>query len=184
VHNLRLAARVVRTTQGTRARNPHRSFGICFALLLRRQPHITKGIKVIVQDIMTSAPMTVSLQTSIGDALNTLTEEGIRHLPVTRGGEVVGILSDRDLGSLGLSLVSDVETRDGVRARLSQPVASLMSGGVITIEQNAELSEAVELLIEEKLSALPVVEGGTTTLVGIVSYIDLLRAAGPALDSL
>jgi len=139
---------------------------------------------LIVQDIMTADPTTVSETTSIGEALNTLSEEGIRHLPVVRHGDVVGILSDRDLSSLGFSMVNDMAGYEQIRARLSQPVSALMSGGVVSIGQDAELSEAVELFVEEKLSALPVVESGTSTLVGIISYIDLLKAASTALESL
>lgn len=139
---------------------------------------------MIVQEIMTADPTTVSENTSIGDALNTLSDEGIRHLPVTRQGDVVGILSDRDLSSLGFSLVNDMAGSEQVRARLSQPVSALMSGGVVTIGQDAELSEAVDLFVEEKLSALPVVESGSSTLVGIISYIDLLKAVSGALEGL
>lgn len=139
---------------------------------------------MIVQDIMTPDPTTVSETTSIGDAMSVLSESNIRHLPVTRGGDVVGILSDRDVAALGYRLANDVEAIESLRTRLSQPVSVLMTGGVVTVDQDSDVSEVVELLLEEKLSAVPVVESGTTSLVGIVSYIDVLRVAGEALDRL
>ena len=113
-----------------------------------------------------------------------MSEKGIRHLPVTRDGDMVGILSDRDLGRLGFSLVGDTEAFDRLRTRLSQPVSLLMTGSVVTIGQEADLIEAVELLLDEKLSAIPVVQSGTASLVGIVSYVDLLRTAAPAFADL
>lgn len=137
---------------------------------------------MIVQDIMTPDPTTVTETTGLGEAMGVLTEGNIRHLPVTRGGDVVGMLSDRDVASLGYRLANDVEHIDSLRARLSQPVSSMMSGGVVTVGQDADVSEVVELLLEEKLGAVPVVESGTTRLVGIVSYVDVLRAVGDVLD--
>jgi CBS domain-containing protein len=56
-----------------------------------------------------------------------------------------------------------------------------MTGGVITIARNASVAEIVDVLLEERLSALPVVEPGTQELAGIVSYVDVLRAAQPML---
>jgi acetoin utilization protein AcuB len=137
---------------------------------------------MIAQDIMTKDPLTVSETTSIGDALTSMSERGVRHLPVVRGAEVVGILSDRDLRNLGVSMVSDMYGYDRLRARLSQPVAALMTGGVVTVDRDVAVSEVVDVLIEEKLSAIPVVEPGTQELVGIISYLDVLHAVQPLLE--
>ena len=54
---------------------------------------------------MTRDPVTVNERATIGEAWRLLAEESIRHLPVVRDGDVVGILSDRDFRSLGVSLV-------------------------------------------------------------------------------
>jgi acetoin utilization protein AcuB len=136
---------------------------------------------MIADDIMTPKPMTVTETVTIGEALTLLSEEGIRHLPVVRGGDVVGILSDRDFRNLGLSMVSEAYSYDRLRAQLSQPVSVLMTGGVVTVSRDASVAEIVDVLLEEKLSALPVVEPGTQELAGIVSYVDVLRAAQPML---
>jgi acetoin utilization protein AcuB len=137
---------------------------------------------MIAEDIMTREPLTVTETVSIGEALRVLSEAGIRHLPVVRGGDVVGILSDRDFTGLGLALVNDVERYDQLRARLSRPVSTLMSGSVVSVSREAPVSEIVELMLEEKLGAVPVVEGNTLELAGIVSYVDVLRAAQDLLD--
>jgi CBS domain-containing protein len=138
---------------------------------------------MIAEDIMTRKPVTVTEKVSIGEALALLGEAGIRHLPVVRGGEVIGILSDRDFSGLGIALVNDIRSYDKFRSRLSQPVSTLMSGGVLTVGRDAEIGEVVELMVEEKLSAVPVVETGTQELVGIVSYVDVLKVARPLLEA-
>jgi acetoin utilization protein AcuB len=131
---------------------------------------------MIVEDIMTPKPLTVTETVGIGEAMTLMSERGIRHLPVTRGNEVVGILSDRDFRNLGVSMVNDMYGYEQLRTRLSQPVSALMSGDVITIDRDASVAEVVEVLLEEKMGALPVVEPGTRELAGIVSYLDVLRS--------
>jgi len=137
---------------------------------------------MIAEDIMTREPVTVTESVSIGEALRLLAEASIRHLPVVRNGDVVGILSDRDFRELGVPIIADGASYDRMRARLSQPVSVLMTGGVITVDRDADLSEVVEVMLEEKLSAVPVVESETTELAGIVSYVDVLRAVQPMLE--
>lgn len=131
---------------------------------------------MLAEDIMTRDPVTVTERVTIGEALNVLADQGIRHLPVVRGSEVVGILSDRDFTGLGVAIINDVQGYDQLRARLAQPVSTLMSGGVVTVSPDTEVVELVDLMVEEKLGALPVVGGEDDRLVGIVSYIDVLRA--------
>ncbi len=134
------------------------------------------------EDIMTSNPVTVSERTTIDEALRLMGERDIRHLPVVRGQDVIGIVSDRDFRSLGLSLVQDAATSQTLRARLRDHVGDLMAGGVVTVDTEATLKEIIGLLLDEKLSAVPVVSPGTTELVGIVSYVDVLRALEDEVD--
>lgn len=137
---------------------------------------------MIAEDIMTRDPLTVTEATSIGEALTTLNEEGIRHLPVVRGGDVVGILSDRDFASIHGAVTGDEQSFDTLKARLNQPVSALMTGGVVTVDADSELTEIIDLMLDEKLSAVPVVETATQRLLGIVSYVDVLRAARPLFE--
>jgi acetoin utilization protein AcuB len=65
---------------------------------------------------------------------------------------------------------------DTLRRELSAPIVRFMSSDVIAVEPEAELSDVIELLLEHKVGALPVVEPDTREVVGIISYIDVLRA--------
>jgi acetoin utilization protein AcuB len=129
---------------------------------------------MIVGDIMTRNPRVVSVTSNVRHALKVLAEADVRHLPVVDEDGLVGIISDRDLRELGTQALDGGAT---VRRTLAQPASSVMSAGVVTVHPESDVSEAVDLMIEQRIGALPVVEPGSTKLVGIVSYVDVLRAA-------
>ena len=133
-------------------------------------------------EIMTENVTTIEESTTIGEALQIMEEQDIRHLPVVRGEEVIGMLSDRDLRALGISLVTDVEGMDRLQARFRGKVTDLMSSNVITVDPETDVQEIVDVMLEEKISAVPVVDEDTGRLVGIVSYVDVLRAVRNIID--
>lgn len=133
-------------------------------------------------EIMTENVTTVEESTTIGEAFQLMEEQEIRHLPVVRGQEVVGMLSDRDLRALGLSLVTDIEGMDRLQARFAGKVTDLMSSNVLTVDPETDVQEIVDLMLEEKISAVPVVDEDTGRLAGIVSYVDVLRAVRNIID--
>ena len=125
---------------------------------------------MIVRDLMTPNPMTVTPQASIAEVWDLMRELEIRHVPVVQDGALVGMLSDRDLARLDIAQM------------LPMPIVKVMSTDVIAVEPESELSEVVELLIEHKVGALPVIESDSREVVGIVSYIDVLRAVQDRLE--
>ncbi len=133
-------------------------------------------------EIMTTDVVTVKSTTSIGEALKLLSDLTIRHLPVVDEGEVTGMLSDRDFRSLGIDTVADLERMDKLSARLSSPVSELMTGGVLTVDRGADVKEIIDLMVDEKVGAVPVIESDNGDLVGLVSYVDVLRVLRDNLD--
>jgi CBS-domain-containing membrane protein len=135
--------------------------------------------EITAEQIMTSAETvaTVAENATVGQALELLSQADFRHLPViNKQREVVGILSDRDFQRIGVSTFDAHPTSDKVRARLDMRVTALMSGGVSVVDLSASLSEIIDLLLEQKIGAVPVVDEDTNQLAGIVSYVDVLRA--------
>lgn len=129
---------------------------------------------MLVHEVMTPDPHTVEVTATVRDAAALLTELDVRHLPVMESGNLVGILSDRDVRSL---LGPDLEDPDLRAQRLDSAVSELMSSDVISVGPEDDLGEAIDLMIENRLGSLPVVNEDPDQLVGVVSYVDILRAA-------
>lgn len=117
---------------------------------------------MIASQVMTPHPRTLFIDDSIGQAWSALDELVVRHLPIVNAREeIVGMLSDKDL----------VRTsRDSDR-----PVATLMSGTVVSVTPNTPLDVVADRLVQNRVGAVPVVDADEHV-VGIVSYVDVLRA--------
>lgn len=111
-----------------------------------------------------SEVLTISHDTSVRDAIELLAERRIGALPVIRGGEVAGIMSERDI-------IYCLRT-DGA-AVLDWPVERIMTAPAITVEPDKEVMGALSLMTRRRIRHLPVVEGGR--IVGIVSIGDLVK---------
>ena len=135
------------------------------------------------RDLMTPDSVTVTSQASVAEAWDLMRELEIRHIPVVEDGVLVGMLSDRDLARLDIARLLTVDGAEALRLELSTPVVKVMSSDVIAVNPETDLDEIVELLVEHRFGALPVVRPDTRELVGIVSYIDVLRALQDSLQS-
>lgn len=135
-----------------------------------------------VSDAMTQNPVTVSASTSIGEVVRLMLDEGIRHLPVMDGGGMIGIVSDRDVKSVSMPRLVDLEAIDTLRARYDQPISELMAGDPVTVYPETNLAEAVDRMIDNRIGALPVINADTGDLVGILSQADVLRVARDRLE--
>ncbi len=125
-----------------------------------------------VVDIMTRDPLSVGPAETVGQADELMAENKIRQLPVVNDRELVGIITDRDIRSfLSASLLYTPEAREKA---LMTPVADVMTTEPLTLSPDDDLSEAVELLIDEKIGGIPVLDE-TEGLIGIVTYVDVLR---------
>ena len=125
-----------------------------------------------VVDVMTRDPLTVGPSETIGQAEGITTDNRFRQLPVLQDGELIGIITDRDVRSfLSGSLLTNPEAREKA---LNTKVREIMTTEPLTLSPDDDLQEAVELFIEEKIGGMPVVDE-TEGLVGIVTYVDLLR---------
>ncbi len=128
-----------------------------------------------VRELMTGALITVPPDTPVLDARHLMVEKRIRHLLVTsESGELRGIITDRDirlnLPSQATSLT--VWELNYLLTRLT--VGKVMTESVITVGPDRQARDAAQLMLDHRIGALPVMDGGH--LVGIVTETDLLRA--------
>lgn len=125
---------------------------------------------LLVKDSMTREVVTLSPQTTAGEALALCREKRIRHLPVVEEGTLVGIVSDRDLRS-----ATPVLGDPGRAEALGRIVVhEVMARDVTTASPDDPIEEAANRLREKRIGCLPVVEG--SDLVGIISSSDVMEA--------
>jgi len=85
-------------------------------------------------------------------------------LPVLRGSELLGIVSERDYARK-VALLG--------RSATDTPVQQIMSSPVITVTPQTSLNECMQLVTEHRVRHLPVVENGRV--IGMISIGDLVR---------
>ncbi len=125
-----------------------------------------------VQDVMTRHVETIDGQESAQAAFNSMKLKGIRHLVVKKDSELVGVLSQRDLG-----------VPDQYDYREKHRVAELMTAHVVTASPDMSVRQAANLMRGRAIGCLPVVEEGhRSRLVGIVTVSDLLELLGRGID--
>jgi len=132
---------------------------------------------------MTKEPLTVSLDTPVVEARRTMVDRRIRHLLVTDGGRLAGIVTDRDIRLNLPSPATSLSVWEINYLLGRMTVGSIMTSTVITVESGRDAVAAARLMLDHKIGALPVVDAGTV--VGILTETDILRAfatmATPAL---
>ena len=124
---------------------------------------------MIVEEIMKTQVTTLSPESTIKDACNLIEEKKIRHLPVVQDGQLVGLVTDRDIRDALPSIFITEENKE----ILLKPVAELMTKDLITCHPLDFVEEVAALLYEHHIGCLPVVNG--TKLVGIVTETDMLH---------
>jgi acetoin utilization protein AcuB len=97
----------------------------------------------------------------------------IRHLPIVRGGHLVGLVTSHDLERVSPSPVTTLTVGEANYLIGKLTAAKLMRSKVITGAPDTLVEEAAHLLRQEKIGCLPVVEKGGK-LVGILTHEDLL----------
>jgi acetoin utilization protein AcuB len=131
-----------------------------------------KANRMKVVDVMSTNPLTVSPADTVGQADELMYENHYRQLPVVKSNQLLGIVTDRDIRAfLSDSLLATPAEREAV---LNTKVQEIMTREPVTLSPDDELEAAVELLLTEKFGGAPVVDAAEG-LVGIVTYVDLLR---------
>jgi acetoin utilization protein AcuB len=120
-------------------------------------------------------PVTISPDASFFEARNLIHEKGIRHLPVVdKSGKLVGIVSDADIREAAPSdaTLLSVQELNYLLGKLKVSAFMTPKDKLITITPDALIEEAVQLMHDHKIGALPIVEGGR--LYGIFTETDAL----------
>lgn len=116
---------------------------------------------MLVSNRMTKDPVTVSGDDLLIQARLKMQKGGFRRLPVVSDGQLVGVITDRDM-------------REHAGYLDRTKVTTAMSQKPVTVTPATTVETAAQLLLKQKIGGLPVVEKGH--LVGIISTSDILQA--------
>ncbi len=130
---------------------------------------------MLVKDWMTPAPLTVSPDTPVLEALKLLKERGFRRLPVVDGAKLLGIVTDKDLKDAMPSKATTLSVWEMNYLLSKLVVREVMAHPVMTAQVDEALEDAAVRMQEHKIAGLPVVDGNGA-LVGILTITDVLRA--------
>jgi len=130
---------------------------------------------VTIEDVMSANPVTLSRFNSLADARQLMKEKGFRHIPIVGdGGELLGLVSQRDVLSRGSSsqlLIDDEELRKTESGTL---IADVMITNLTTIMPNLAVEDAAKILHKYKYGCLPVVDK-KNVLQGIITDHDFVE---------
>ena len=123
-----------------------------------------------VQDVMTAQPLTIGRGEPLSTAREMMRDHRCRNLPVLEHGELVGVMTERDLYLL--------ERIGGVNVHADE-VSDAMISDAYAVPPDAPLSEVARQMASEHYGCAVVIERGRV--IGIFTTTDALRVlAGPA----
>ena len=129
-----------------------------------------------VSKIMATDVFALDRNASLGIAKEIMDQRRLRHFPVVEQGNVVGVVSQRDLFRASLASMLGYEERTKKAFLDNLSIKGIMSDPPITVTADTRISEAACLMVEKKVGCLPVVDG--KRLVGLVTETDFLKLLG------
>lgn len=132
-----------------------------------------------VRDIMSAKVVSISTDDTLQTVSEIMELGSVRHLPVVRLGELVGVVSQRDLLRASLSSIMGIPADDQSFFLAGVSIAEVMSSPAVSIGIDASVQAAAGLMAERKIGCLPVLDGGKFC--GLVTETDVLRCFAESL---
>ena len=126
-----------------------------------------------VQGIMAEDIVTIDRNDDLRLVDDIMAERHIRHIPVLEDGQLVGLVTQRDLFKARMSSTMGYGEKAQRSFLHTVRVKEIMVYPVMTVSPEISVSVAAELMIREGIGCLPVVQEGRLT--GIVTKTDLLQ---------
>ena len=129
--------------------------------------------KDLVKDWMSTDVITITPETTLPEAHQIMTTEEIRRLPVVdRDGRLVGIVSIGDIRSAEPSPATSLSIWEMNYLLSALTIDKIMTHHPKTIAVEATLAEAARMMLEHRVSGLPVVDDDFRV-VGIITESDI-----------
>ncbi|MGD9320269.1 MAG: CBS and ACT domain-containing protein [Desulfobacteraceae bacterium] len=129
---------------------------------------------MLVKDWMSKNVITVDENDSMSDATKIMKENDIRMLPVMKKGKLAGIITDGDLKRASASDATTLEIHELLYLLSTIKVKEIMTKDPITVPFDYTMEETAEILLENKISGVPVVDD-RGHVIGAITQTDLFK---------
>ena len=133
----------------------------------------------LIKDWMTKDVVVVSPDTTVPEAHRIMTEKSIRRLPVVDGKKLVGIVTRGDVRGAEPSDATTLSIWELNYLLAKLKLSEIMTRNPLTITPDATVMEAAQLMLDNKISGLPVLDA-EGIVVGIVTESDIFRMVASA----
>lgn len=125
-----------------------------------------------IKDILIPGLKTINVESTMDEADRLLKENNIRHLPVSDGTKLVGILSDRDV-QRAMTMIISADDRPQYHIQKHKKVSEYMSTPVHKMKSTEQVDRLVRDMVNRKVSCF-IIEDENSRDVGIITTEDLL----------
>jgi len=129
---------------------------------------------MLVKNWMSKEVVTVHVNNTMQDAVKLLREHGIRMLPVMEHGELVGIVTDRDMKRASASDATTLDVHELIHLVSTIKIKHIMTKNPVTVPFDFTVEETAEVLLKNKISGVPVVNHDKE-IVGTITQTDLFK---------
>lgn len=126
-----------------------------------------------ISHIMTKTVVTANENDNLKNVVELLRKNTIRHIPIVRGKDVVGIISRTDINRLTFGAL--FEGQEGADEAILDmlTISQVMTSKPKTVSSDTIIRDLAEIFVKEDFHALPVVDNGQ--LKGIVTTTDVVK---------
>ncbi len=128
---------------------------------------------MLVGERMSHPIISVTPDIPITTALNIMRQENVRRTPVIKDGELIGIVSDRDLLNASPSPATSLSIWEMNYLISKITVGDVMSKDVLTITTDTPIEHAARIMADNKIGGMPVLKDGKV--VGVITETDLFK---------
>jgi acetoin utilization protein AcuB len=129
---------------------------------------------MLVKNWMSKPAITIDENESMNDAIKLLKNHDIKMLPVMRKGNLIGVITDRDLKRASASDATSLEIHELLYLLSNIKIKNIMTKDPVTVPPDYTIEETAEILLKHKISGVPVVDD-YGIVVGVITQNDLFR---------
>ncbi len=129
---------------------------------------------MIVSEIMTTKVITIEMDDTLGQIQKIFEKHKFHHLLIVEDGELIGIISDRDVLKEISPHVNTISEDSRARQTLKKKAHQIMSRKPITVEPDTLVDDAASIMLKKNISCLPIVSP-SGNIDGILSWKDILK---------